>query len=91
MGNTTGQRRRQTERERFGDRGRDAWWRERVWCGLIFRISRKCQSIRTTEGLDVNQAFGWRSTFLDYFWLINIRSNNTKSATQGLKGFIQRP
>ncbi len=83
------------DRERFGERGRDAQqWESTAWVDFDccsksttpanaqhLRISRGCQSIRTTEGLDVNQTFGWHSTFLNYFWLINIRSNNTRSAT----------
>ncbi len=36
------------------------------------RISSGCQSIKTTEGLNVNQTLGWRLTFLNYSWLNNI-------------------
>ncbi len=93
------QREIKAERERFGEGRRDTRWRENMaWVDFNrwsksttpvkaqhLRISRRCLSLRTTEGLDVNQAFGWCSTFLDYFWLINIPSNDTI-----MKLFFQR-
>ena len=72
MGNKARQRERETGRERFGERGRETQqWEKMVWVDFDrrsksttpanaqhLRISRGCQSIRTTEGLDVNQTLG---------------------------------
>ncbi len=71
-GNKARMRESKTERERFGERGRATQRREKTaWVDFdcwsksttpaksqLLRISRGCQSIITTEGLDINQTLG---------------------------------